>query len=31
MTARAYEFNRADFAFEIFADEIVVLNVSEGT
>jgi hypothetical protein len=31
MTARAYAFNKADFAFETFATEIVVLNVVEGT
>ncbi|MBX9773734.1 MAG: PqqD family protein [Xanthobacteraceae bacterium] len=31
MTARAYAFNSADFAFETFANEIVVLNVVEGT
>jgi Coenzyme PQQ synthesis protein D (PqqD) len=31
MTARAYAFNGADFAFETFADEIVVLNVNAGT
>src|SRR5262245_49304258 len=31
MTARAYAFNGAEFAFETFADEVVVLNVVEGT
>jgi hypothetical protein len=31
MTARAYAFNAADFAFETFTNEVVVLNVVEGT
>lgn len=30
MTARAYMFNRANFAFEVFTDEVVILNVTEG-
>jgi hypothetical protein len=30
MTSRAYVFNTSDFAFEIFANEVVVLNVVEG-
>jgi len=31
MTGRAYAFNSQNFAFEVFADEIVVLNVTDGT
>jgi hypothetical protein len=31
MPARAYAFNNADFAFETFANEVVALNVVEGT
>jgi hypothetical protein len=31
MPGRAYRFNDADFAYEAFADEILILNVTEGT